>query len=157
MRIKTYKELEEYIKMFQKQNCDLLVIMSKAGLGKTTTLKKIMKNDEYIYVNTHSTPLKTYLTLYEKRDGPVVFDDISEILKNNIMVSMLKSLADTSPIKELHYNTTSKLIGNAPESFKTTSNVCILVNEFDIQNKSLAPLVDRGFYVEFLPNKDEIL
>ena len=157
MNIRTYKELEEYIKMFQKQNCDLLVIMSKAGLGKTTTLKKMMKKEEYIYVNTHSTPLKTYLTLYNKRDCPVVFDDISEILKNNIMVSMLKSLADTSPIKELHYNTTSKLIGNAPESFKTTSNVCILVNEFDIRNKSLAPLIDRGFYIEFLPNKEEIL
>ena len=73
------------------------------------------------------------------------------------MVSMLKSLADTSPIKELHYNTTSKLIGNAPESFRTTSNVCILLNEFDAKNKDLAPLIDRGFLVEFSPSKREVL
>jgi hypothetical protein len=157
MITKTYRELEEYVKMFKNQNCDLLIILSKAGLGKTTILKRIMKKRAYVYINTHSTPLKTYLTLYEKRDAPVCYDDMSEILRNNIMVSMLKALADTSPIKELHYNTTSKLMGNAPESFKTTSNVCILLNEFDVKNKSLAPILDRGFLIEFAPSKKEIL
>ncbi len=143
--------------MFRKQNADLLIIMSKAGLGKTTLLKEIMKGREYVYINTHSTVLKTYVDLYDKRDVPVAFDDLSSILQNSTMVSLLKSLADTSPIKELHYNTTSKLIGNAPESFKTTSNVCILLNEFDIRNKSLEPLLDRSFYISFTPSKKEIL
>ena len=157
MIIKTYKELEEYVAMFKKQNCDLLIIMSKGGLGKTSLLSKTMKNQEYVYINTHSTPLKTYLTLFEKRDCPVVFDDIDSILKNSIMVSMLKSLTNTSAIKELTYHTTSKLIGNAPDNFTTTSNVCILLNEFDVQDKALKPLLDRGFFIEFLPSKEEIL
>ena len=157
MLIKTYRELKEYLRMFKKQNCDLVIILSRAGLGKTTILKKIMKNDDYTNVNTHSTPLKTYLDLYDKQDKPVVFDDIDSILKSPIMVSMLKSLSDTSPIKELNYNTTSKLIGNAPFSFKTTSNVCILLNEFDVHNKTLAPLIDRSFFVEFNPGREEIM
>ncbi len=157
MIIKTYKELEEYIKMFKSQTADLLIIISKAGLGKTTTLRKVMGNSDFVYINTHSSPLKTYIDLYEHCDEPVCFDDISILLKNQIMVSMLKSLADTASIKELHYNTTSKLIGNAPESFRTTSNVCILLNEFDAKNKDLEPLLDRGFLVEFSPTKKEIL
>ena len=157
MIIKSYSELEEYIKMFKNQTSDLIIIMSKAGLGKTTTLKKIMGKSNFIYINTHSTPLKTYINLFENRDNPVCFDDISTLLKNQIMVSILKSLADTSPIKELNYNTTSKLIGNAPESFRTTSNVCILLNEFDLKNKDLAPIIDRGFFIEFAPSKKEIL
>jgi len=74
-----------------------------------------------------------------------------------VLVAMLKALSDTSPIKELNYSTTSKLIGNAPETFKTGSNVCILLNEFDVHNRSLAPLIDRGFFIEFCPNKEEIL
>lgn len=155
--IKTYRELGEYMQMFRKQNSDLLIIMSNAGYGKTTVLSEVMKGSDYVYINTHSTPLKTYLTLWEKRDCPVVFDDIDSILGNPIFVSMLKALANTSAIKELHYNSTSKLLGNAPESFKTTSNVCILLNEFDVRNKALQPLLDRGFFIEFVPSKEEIL
>ena len=156
MIINTYKELREYIEMFKKQNSDLLIIMSKAGYGKTRLLKEVMGNDDYVFINTHSTPLKTYLNLYEKRDCPVVMDDIDTMFSSAIMTSMLKSLADTSNIKELHYNTTSSLLGNAPKSFKTCSNVCILANEFNINNPSLKPIVDRGFFIEFCPSKEEI-
>lgn len=157
MIIKTYNELREYIKMFRKENCDLLIIMSRAGLGKTTELKRMMNKEDYIYVNTHSTPLKTYLDLYNKKDCLVVFDDMDSLLRNHIMVSMLKTLADTSPIKEVYYNTTSSLIGNAPDSFKTTSKVCIMLNEFDVHSDTLKPIIDRGFFIEFVPSKEEIL
>lgn len=157
MIIKTYKELEQFYKMFAQQTCDLLIVMSKGGLGKTSMLKKVMKNTEFVYINTHSTPLQTYKTLFDKQDCPVVMDDMDAVLKNNIFVSMLKALADTKPIKELHYSTTSKLIGNAPESFKTASNACLILNEFDVNNKALQPILDRGFYVEFLPGKKEIM
>ena len=157
MIIKTYKELEEYVDMFKKQNCDLLIIKSRGGLGKTSTLKRVMNDTDYVYVNTHSTPLQTFKTLYEKQDCPVVFDDIDAIFSSSILVSLLKALADISPVKELHYNTTSKLIGNVPSSFKTTSKVCILLNDMDAKKGSLAPLIDRGFYLEFEPSKEEVL
>ena len=157
MIIKTYHELKEYFEMFKKQNADLLIVMSKAGYGKTSILKEVMSKSDYVYCNTHSTPLKTYLDLFEKKDMPVVFDDLDAVFSSSIMTALLKALADTSPIKELHYNSTSKLLGNAPESFKTSSNVCMLVNEFNVNNPSLKPLIDRGFFVEFTPSKEEIL
>ena len=157
MIIKSYKELKEYFEMFKKQNADLLIVMSKAGYGKTSILKETMSKSDYVYCNTHSTPLKTYLDLFEKKDMPVVFDDLDAVFSSSIMTALLKALADTSPIKELHYNSTSKLLGNAPESFKTSSNVCILVNEFNVNNPSLKPLIDRGFFIEFTPTKEEIL
>lgn len=157
MIITTYKELKEYFEMFKKQNADLLIVMSKAGYGKTSLLKEVMGKDDYVFINTHSTPLKTYLNLYEKRDCPVVMDDLDAMFGSAVMTALLKSLADTSSIKELHYNTTSALLGNAPESFKTTSNVCILVNEFNVNSPALKPIIDRGFFVEFCPSKEEIL
>ena len=138
--------------MFRKQNADLMIIMSKGGYGKTTILNNVMKGTDYVYINTHSTVLKTYLTLWERRDAPVVFDDVDSIFRNQTFVSLLKALTNTSEIKEVCYNTTSKLIGNAPERFTTTSNVCILLNEFDVHNKMLAPLLDRAFYIEFIPS-----
>jgi hypothetical protein len=157
MIVRTYRELEEYFRMFKKQNCELLIVMSKAGYGKTTSLKRVMKDEDFVYINTHSTPLSTYLTLWQRRDCPVVFDDLDAIFNSNIMVSMLKALTDTSQIKELNYATTSKIIGDAPQTFKTTSNVCILLNEFDIHNRTLLPIIDRAIYIEFQPSKDEIL
>ena len=157
MIVKTYKELKEYLEMFKKQNADLLIIMSKAGYGKTSLLKEVMGKTDYVYISTHSTPLKTYLNLFDKKDCPVIFDDLDAIFSSSIMTSLLKSLADTSAIKELHYNTTSSLIGTVPKSFKTTSNVCILVNEFNVNSPTLKPLIDRGFYISFCPSKKEIL
>ena len=157
MEVKTYDELQEYVEMFKTQNIDLLIIMSRGGLGKTTTLKNTLGKNDYVYINTHSTPLRTFQLLYEKRDCPVIFDDIEHILKNPTFVSLLKALSDTSQVKELHYSTTSKSIGSVPETFATASNVCILVNEFSIKNPILAPLVDRGHYIEFNPSKEEII
>lgn len=157
MIVRTYAELQEYFKMFKKQNADLLIVLSKAGYGKTSMLKEVMGKEDYVYINTHSTPLKTYLNLFEKKDCPVIFDDLDSIFSSNVMTSLLKSLADTSPIKEIHYNTTSSLLGNAPENFKTTSNVCILVNEFNVNNPNLKPIIDRGFFIEFCPSKKEIM
>lgn len=155
--VTTYKELKEYFEMFRRQNCDLLIVRSKAGYGKTSSLRAVMSDEDYIFINTHSTPLSTFKSLWDKRDRPVVFDDIDAIMSSPIMVSMLKALADTSPIKELHYNSTTSLLGEAPEKFTTASNVCILLNEFDAKNKSLAPLLDRGFFVEFTPSRKEIV
>lgn len=157
MIIKKYKELKEYFEMFKKQNCDLLIVMSKAGYGKTSILKEVMGKEDYVFINTHSTPLRTYLGLYEKKDMPVVFDDLDAVFHSSIMTSLLKSLADTSGIKELHYNSTSSLLGSAPETFKTTSNVCLLVNEFNVHDETLKPLIDRGFFIEFCPSKEELL
>lgn len=157
MLIKTYKELKEYFEMFKNQNADILIVMSKAGYGKTSLLKEVMGKSDYVYINTHSTPLKTYLELYEKKDMPVVFDDLDCIFRSGIMTSLLKALADTSTVKELHYHSTSKILGEAPESFKTSSNVCLLVNEFNVDNPTLKPLIDRGFFIEFKPSKEEIL
>lgn len=157
MKVKTYKELEEYIKMFKKQNIDLLIIKSKAGLGKTFIIKEMMKKEDYVYICTHSTPLKTYINLYENLDFPVCFDDLNSLFTSPIMTSMLKCLAETIKEKELHYETTSKLAKGLPSSFKTKSNVCILLNQFDGNNPVLAPLVDRSFYLEFEPSKEEIL
>ena len=146
-----------------KQTCPLYRI-NRDSKGRDFTTPQIRKKfwSRYKYNDfVYCCVVKNH-TLFVRRKGISVFsgncfDDINILLKNQIMVSMLKSLADTSPIKELHYNTTSKLIGNAPENFKTTSNVCILLNEFDAKNKDLAPLIDRGFLVEFSPSKKEIL
>ena len=157
MIIKKYKELEDFFNMFKKGNADLLIVMSRAGLSKTTTFKEIMKGEDYVYINTHSTVLRTYLNLYKKRDMPVCFDDVGNLLNNSTFVSLLKALTDTSPIKELHYNSTTKLLGNVPERFKTTSRACLLLNQFDIRNKTLEPILDRGVYIQFEPSKEEIL
>jgi hypothetical protein len=157
MIVKTYLELEAFIKMFKEQQIDLLIVLSRGGLGKTQSLKKIMGSDEYVYVNTHSTPLETYKQLYYKRDVPVVFDDTDAVTKNNIMLSLFKSLADTIPIKTLHYQTSSPRIGEVPSNFNTASNCCILLNEFDINNRNIAPLIDRGFFIEFSPSREEVL
>lgn len=156
MIINTYRELEEFFEMFKKQNADLIIFVSKAGLGKTTTFKKIMGKKKHVYISIHSTPLRTYKKLYENKNRPVCIDDLDSIT-NPTMVALFKCLADTTPQKEIHWGTTSRLLGEVPEKFKTESNLCILVNQFNINNPLLVPLVNRGFDLRFEPSNLEIL
>jgi len=154
--IDKYKELENFARMWIKKKADLVIIVSKGGLGKTHTIKNIANKYKYIYINTHTTPLKTYLELYKNRDLAVWFDDFDEFLKNGIMVSLAKQLAETREIKEIHYHTTDPKAIEIPR-FYTKSNLLVTANSFKAKNGNIKALADRGFFLEFKPGKEEIL
>jgi len=135
----------------------LLVIDGPPGTGKTQSVKKVMK-DGYLLINTHITPLFAYKVLYDFRNKPVVIDDIDNLIQNSKLVSLFKQCGETTKEKTLQWNSTSNQLGDYPSRFETTSNLLLTVNRiYTDKNLNRLALLDRGFHVEFEPQREEIL
>lgn len=157
--VTTYKELEFYVKMFRDGNCDLLILESNGGYGKSSTVDKIMEETRHLKVLSHITPMQFYISGYLYKDCPTILDDVDTLVTNRENVALLKQYCETKPIKEISWFTTSKILSanNIPKRYETKSRVMIICNSFNILNKNVSSLSDRGFHVKFQPNKQELL
>ena len=157
MRVHTYRKLEVFIDRWLSGMIDLLIIESKPGLGKSHLVREKLREIKHMAVNSHSTPLSTYKNLYYNRGKLVWFDDVDHLLLNKTSLALLKQVCESSEVKKVSYFTTSDLIGNVPQEFVTTSSVLVTCNALDNNNIHLQAIKDRGFYIQFMPTKKEII
>jgi len=157
--IKTYKELEEFLQGFAEGRFNLVVLQGGKGTGKTFTVKQSMKNVKHVWLSTHTTPLANYKELYNSRDLPVIYSDLDSLwASSSISTALFKQLCETNPTKTLHYFTTSKLLEDTPNSFKTTSKVLVECNSLPgKKNENIAAVLSRGQYLVFQPTRGEML
>ncbi len=159
MIIKTYKELSFFLNMFKNGNCDLLIIESKGGLGKSRLLENIMLEESYLRILSHITPMQMFILGYKYKNLPIIIDDVDGLMNNEESVSLLKMFCETTETKEIAWLTTHNLLNqlNVPQRYETTSKVCILTNDFKELTKKISALRDRGWHICFEPNNEEIL
>jgi len=157
MRITKYQELDKFVKMFAEKKANLIIIKSKAGLGKTSSVLRTLKGEDFYFINSHVTPLQFYKDIYTNIGRPILIDDVDNLLTSKISVSLLKQICGTEETKTIQYHSTSPASADVPMSFTTNSNVLILCNEFDVKNENIRALIDRGFYVSFEPSIEEVL
>jgi hypothetical protein len=157
MEVTTYTKLETFIDRWIAGTIDLLIIESKAGMGKSHLIKDKLKNSEHLAINSHITPLMNYKQMYEHRHQKIWFDDVYYLLLNKLNIALLKQICETTETKRLCYHTTSELIGDVPEEFTTSSKVLITCNCIEGSNPHLKAVKDRGFHIEFNPTRQEII
>lgn len=155
--VNTYRELEQYYTGFSKGMIGLLVIESRGGLGKTSLANKIMKDREHGWISAHCTPLSLYKTSYHKKNQPLVFDDVDELLSSKVSVSLLKQLCESKDVKELSYYSTAHQSEDVPQRFSTSSKVLILTNHIKKLGANIQALLDRAHMISFNPNNKEII
>lgn len=157
MIITNYRELREIVGLYLKRKQNFILI-SGGGLGKSTLIREIMRGKEYLFVNSKSTPLQTYLNIYSRKEKHIyaIFDDINDLLKSSITISMLKSFCDLEPIKQINYNSTSPLLNEVKQSCSVEGNAFIILNKLNLNNSEIKPLLDRCFVCQFEPTKEEI-
>jgi len=119
--ITTYQEIQTLYDDFQKGYYDLIIIQSLPGMGKTN----LTQNNTTI--NGHITPMQAYITAHKNKDQPIIIDDIQTLWKNPNMRDLLVTLCDTTPTKNIQWNSTA-LPPTIPTQFQTTSKVLILCN-----------------------------
>ena len=157
MEVNNYEKLEVFIDRWISGTIDLLIVESKAGLGKTELVKSKLREVKHLSVNSHTTPLANYKQLYANKDSLVWFDDVYYLLLNRLNLAMMKQLCETSDTKKLCYSTTSELIEDTPQEFNTTSKVLITCNSIEGNNPHLKAVKDRGFHLVFKPTRKEII
>lgn len=159
--IKTYKALHNYIGAFGKKQLNLLVVVSRGGLGKTFISEDSLIEHGPLVFTGHVTPLSMYKELFqrneEEKDFIVIFDDVDTLVMNKTNVALLKQLCDTREEKTIKYFTTSHLLKNLHSSFETSCKVLMLMNDVKTGEKNLDALLTRAHLVHFNPSDVEIL
>ena len=161
LTIKSYKKLKEFIQAFAKKELNLLICVSRGGLGKTFITEDALIEQGPLIITGHVTPLKLYLEVLERtqeeKDFILIFDDVDSLLMNKDIVALLKQLCDTKEDKTIKYFTTSPILKNFPSEFETSCKVIMLMNNLNPQEPNVKALMSRAHLINFDPPDTEIL
>ena len=160
--IRTYGEFESYLEDFSRGIYPFLWIVGRPGLTKTESIKAATRTATVYYrKGGQLTPLQFYKDLYEVRGQPVILDDAEHLLEHKIGAKHVSALGETTAEKQLDYGSTTKGLGKVPQTFLTTSPLCIIANKttpeialqsraillyFDPPNTEIHEAVSRWFW-----------
>ena len=116
----------------------------------------MLEGQPHHFFSARQTPIQVYRVLCRNPDWPVVFDDVSALLRDNNFVGMLKNLCEDS-VKTLRWGTTTASREDLPTSFQCTSPVLILVNQIPLKNADVAAVLDRCDNITFAPTKSQVI
>jgi len=160
IKIEKYKELEKYIDSFAKKKMNLVTLVSRAGLGKTSLTENALIEFAPLILNSHITPMKFYQLLYdrtqEEKDTLVIIDEAEIMFQNPKLVTMLKILCDSKDEKTIKYSTTSPLLKDYPQEFETEAKVILLLNKLNPDDPHIKAVMSRGHNINFSPSDIEI-
>lgn len=152
---KYFGKIEAFVDIVVKGHSNSLLLLGSTGLGKTTTVLNTLLNsdlrqgEDFVYLNSHLTPLKLYETLYLNRGKKViVIDDVP--LSDENFVSILKgALYGFNGKRFVQYNSSSEKL-QVPSEFELEAGVIFCCNAMP-DNPNLEALKSRCLYyvVEF--------
>jgi hypothetical protein len=159
--ITTYKELQEYVNAFRQRQLNLLVIVSRGGLGKTFIAEETLMEEGPLIFSGHVTPMGLYKDLCDRNEEEnkfiCVFDDVDALLLNKTNVALLKQVCDTREEKTVKYCTTSPNLDEYPSEFTTSCKVLMLMNSIKTEDKNLNALLTRAHLIKFEPTNYEVI
>ncbi len=160
IRMTTYRELSELIHAFGHDGLNMVVLVSRGGLGKSQEAREALDAADIVSVGGHVTPLRLYQLLHDGQDMKVLFDEIDGLLSNTQHIGLLKQLCETQETKRVAWMSSDKRaseIDGGLGHFFTRSHVLMLCNSIESYNANVAALFSRAVAVLFDPTPLEIL
>lgn len=118
-------------------------------------IEKCLKDEEYELVNSHTTPLKLYITLYNTRNSFLVIDDVLELFKSKDTSGLLIAATQTGiKPRVITWHTTSEKLGVIPYKFNYKGKIGIICNRLPTH---LDHLKSRCFYFELKLSYTEMI
>ncbi|QDV81274.1 hypothetical protein [Planctomycetes bacterium TBK1r] len=157
VQIDSYEEFETYIQAFAAGHLNLLILVGRAGVAKSQTVRKTL-GDNVCWIESNATAFGIYCELAAHRDELVVIDDVDSLYSDKQAVRLLKCLCQTDESKSLawHSASTGKMSEGLPSSFETKSRVCIIANEWKSLSANTAAVEDRGHVLFFEPTGEAV-
>lgn len=118
-----------------------LLILGKAGFGKTYQVEKFLAENEVDFhkISSYSTPLQFYKDMYANRDKLIFLDDIFGLFKNTTAIGMLLSALETDRAERIvQYNSTILDNSEVPKSFQFSGKIIWTANQ-------VPKKIDRAF------------
>ncbi len=152
--IKTYTDLHRFAAAFARREFNLLIVVGRPGVAKSETIRAAIPGSA-CWIEGNATAYGIYEHLFHFQSELVVIDDVDSIYTDRAAVRLLKSLCNTKPVKRLSWH--SRAAGNAiPREFETSSQVCIISNDWKTLNDNVHALIDRGQFILFEPTAEEV-
>lgn len=164
---KSYGLIEANLNILLNSDMSSLVILSPAGLGKTTLTFKTMERlgykqgEHFVYYNSHFTPLGFYNVLGEtcalKKPKLLILDDVELMLQNKTLINLLKSATweNESHKRVVNFVSTSTKVKSDKVDFD--GKIVLLLNEIPEANPMLNAIIDRSLYTELNFTNAEII
>jgi hypothetical protein len=155
--IATYSRFDRHIAAWVAGEISALCVVGSPGNGKSYSYESALRGMPYHLFRARRTPIKVYNELYDHPDWPVVFDDISALLRDDNFLDLLKSLCELLTARTIHWATsTDKLEGRA-NSFRCTSKILLIMNEIPKNRPDVFAVLDRCDAIRFEPKKREVI
>jgi len=154
------KDFENVLNLFFKTKIKGLIILGRAGIGKTYLTLNYLNNHkiEYDLISGYITPLMFYRKLFENKDGILVCDDVLNIFENKQIISLLLSALDYTK-SVVSWVSSAKILEKygLPESFEFNGKLIIIRNEINVKDEVMRALVDRCIFFTFNLTREDVL
>jgi hypothetical protein len=157
LRLTTYERLAEYLRAFAEGHFHLMILVGAGGLAKSRSVRAVL-GDKACWIEGNATPFGMYAKLYRHRDEFVVIDDVDALYADRSGVRLLKCLCQTEEEKAVAWHSDARSLERQriPREFTTKSRVVIISNDWQMLNKNVAALQDRGHVLLFQPSAAEV-
>lgn len=155
--------ITKYITGLSKDLATSLIVVSRAGLGKTELTLRTMKElglveyEHYLYYANYITP-RALVSVLEgvndlKHPKLLILDDGEDTLKNLQTIGILKgALWEANGKRKVFWTTSKEQI-----EFEFNGRIIFLLNQLNKKNSLINALRDRGFYYNFNFTNKEII
>ena len=153
--LRTYAELVPYIDAFGDGAFDLLIVVGRPGLSKSTEFRNRLP-ETTCWITGNISAFRAYCKLYEYRDQLTVFDDVDT--RKPAMVNLLRQLCNNDDVTTPTWDTDAAWLkeNGIPNQFETSTKVCLMVNDWATLNAHVAALEDRAVIISFEPTAAEV-
>ena len=104
--VRTYEELERYVKAFAARHLNLLIVVGGPGLAKSHTVRRLT-GERSCWIEGNATAFGMYVTLWRHKDELVIIDDVDNLYSDRCAVRLLKCLCQTDPVKQIAWQSGS--------------------------------------------------
>jgi len=164
----TFDQLREFRDSFFRGELSFLVLVGRPGLSKSWEFKDQCRprrgsdGTEFVvahYVRGNVTAARAYRIAYEHRNKLLVLDDAERIWRDPHGRFLLRDLTEGTAEKRVSWQVNNKDFerDGIPQSFHTTSRVCLIMNRFVFGvDEEYDAIIDRAHFVYFDPAPLEI-
>lgn len=182
--VNTFSDLRNWADAFAYGDFRAMLIVGKKGLSKTTTFvqsmtacmgesdgdpsehyvtredgeRVLIKGAPWQMISARLSAFELFRQAYLFRDKPILIDDVDALLADRQTVALLKGLLQDEENRRLTWfsNAVGENVG-IPNTFFTSSPVCILANDIGKVSEHLEAVLDRCKVVEFRPTVPEVV
>lgn len=161
--INSFERPKHYVRMVVRGISNGAVLIGPGGFGKSyavmSEVRKELKPDEWVYVNSYVTPLRLYQLLHDNNGKLIIFDDVKGLLDSEKSISIVKGALWEldNDRRVISYETTSKANAEYPKQTEFNGRIIILANKIKLKDADIEAMRSRCHYCHLRLEIKEVL